>query len=287
MAFDPASGLLVTNTNRLATVATLLPAREVKSAGYDSAAHVSVARQTPAPYGVKRGALLSPLGIPCTPPPWGMLHAVDTRTGEVRWEVPLGSSLDITKVPVPWQWGSVNLGGPVISGGLVFIAASMDRRIRAFDLATGTLAWEHDLPASAPGDAPHLQGPRRRSPVPGHRRRWARRPALETGRHRGGVRPSRERGIGRGGVVMRALVTGATGMLGARLVERLLGEGWNVRALARDPSRAAWLEAQGARVAAGDLTDPDRSPPPPPAATRSSTRRPRSAREATTRPSAG
>jgi quinoprotein glucose dehydrogenase len=148
VAFDPVSGLLVTNTNRVATVATLVPARDVKSDGYDGDAHVSVARQTPAPYGVKRGVLLSPLGIPCTPPPWGMLHAVDTRTGEVRWEIPLGSSLDLTKVPIPWRWGSVNLGGPVISGGLVFIAASMDRRIHAFDLATGALAWEHALPAS-------------------------------------------------------------------------------------------------------------------------------------------
>jgi quinoprotein glucose dehydrogenase len=148
VAFDPVSGLLVTNTNRLATVATLIPARDVKAVGYDGDAKVSIARQTPAPYGVKRGVLLSPLGIPCTPPPWGMLHAVDTRTGGVRWEVPLGSSLDLTKVPVPFRWGSVNLGGPVISGGLVFIAASMDRRIRAFDLATGALAWEHDLPAS-------------------------------------------------------------------------------------------------------------------------------------------
>ena len=148
VAFDPVSGLLVTNTNRVATVATLVPAGEVKSDGYDGDAHVSVARQTPAPYGVKRGVLLSPLGIPCTPPPWGMLHAVDTRTGEVRWEVPLGTSRDLTKVPIPWRWGSVNLGGPVISGGLVFIAASMDRRIRAFDLATGALAWEHALPAS-------------------------------------------------------------------------------------------------------------------------------------------
>jgi quinoprotein glucose dehydrogenase len=120
----------------------------VKTAGYDGDAKVSVARQTPAPYGVERSVLLSPLGIPCTPPPWGMLHAVDTTTGEVRWEVPLGSSLDLTKVPVPFRWGSVNLGGPVISGGLVFIAASMDRRIRAFDLATGALAWEHELPAS-------------------------------------------------------------------------------------------------------------------------------------------
>ncbi len=148
VAFDPVSGLLVTNTNRLATTMTLIPAREVKSVGYDSDAHVSIARQAPAPYAVKRGVLLSPLGIPCTPPPWGMLHAVDTRTGEVRWEVPLGTSRDVTKVPVPFDWGSVNLGGPVISGGLVFIGASMDRRFRAYDLATGTLAWEHDLPAS-------------------------------------------------------------------------------------------------------------------------------------------
>jgi quinoprotein glucose dehydrogenase len=148
VAFDPVSGLLVTNTNRLATVATLIPARDVKAVGYDGDAKVSIARQTPAPYGVKRAVLLSPLGIPCTPPPWGMLHAVDTTTGEVRWEVPLGSSQDITKVKVPFRWGSVNLGGPVISGGLVFIAASMDRRIRAFDLATGALAWEHALPAS-------------------------------------------------------------------------------------------------------------------------------------------
>jgi quinoprotein glucose dehydrogenase len=149
VAYDPASGLLLTNTNRLATVTTLLPAREVRSDGYDTDAKVSLGRQAPAPFGVKRGVLLSPLGIPCTPPPWGMLHAVDTRTGQVRWEVPLGSSTDITKLRLPWNWGSVNLGGPVISGGLVFIAASMDRRIRAFDLDNGELAWEHALPASA------------------------------------------------------------------------------------------------------------------------------------------
>jgi quinoprotein glucose dehydrogenase len=148
VAFDPASGLLVTNTNRLATVATLVPEHEVGTDRYDADAKVTLARQAPAPYGVKRGVLLSPLGIPCTPPPWGMLHAIDTRTGSLRWEVPLGSSTDITRLRLPWSWGSVNLGGPVISGGLVFIAAAMDRRIRAFDLATGALVWEHELPAS-------------------------------------------------------------------------------------------------------------------------------------------
>ncbi len=55
---------------------------------------------------------------------------------------------------------------------------------------------------------------------------------------------------------MRALVTGATGLLGARIVERLLGEGWHARALVRDRSKASWLEALGAETARGDLTDP-------------------------------
>jgi quinoprotein glucose dehydrogenase len=98
---------------------------------------------------VRREVLLSPLGIPCTPPPWGMLHAVDVSTGEVRWEIPLGTVQDLSFVPAPRRWGSVNLGGPVVTGGLVFIAAAMDHHIRAFELATGKLRWERALPASA------------------------------------------------------------------------------------------------------------------------------------------
>lgn len=149
VAFDPGSGLLITNTNRLATVATLIPAEAITTAGVDADAKSIVVRQTPAPYGVRREVLLSPLGIPCTPPPWGVLHAVDANTGEVRWEVPLGTVQDLSFVPAPKRWGSVNLGGPVITGGLVFIAATMDHRIRAFELATGELRWESTLPASA------------------------------------------------------------------------------------------------------------------------------------------
>jgi len=77
-----------------------------------------------------------------------MLHALDLRSGELLWEVPLGMLRDVTKVPTPKGWGSPNLGGPLITGGLVFIGASMDRRLRAFDLKTGEVLWSERLPAS-------------------------------------------------------------------------------------------------------------------------------------------
>ena len=53
----------------------------------------------------------------------------------------------------------------------------------------------------------------------------------------------------------RALVTGATGMLGSYIVERLQDRGWEVRALVRDPERATWLQGRGVELAVGDLGD--------------------------------
>ena len=150
VGYDPASGLLVTNTNRIAMVATLVP-RDIADTLPDAGGGTkfSLGRQAGAPYAVRREPLLSPLGVPCSPPPWGMLHAIDMSTGEVAWEVPLGTMTDITRVPTPGRWGSPNLGGPLVTGGLVFIAATLDRRIRAFELATGRKVWTAKLPASA------------------------------------------------------------------------------------------------------------------------------------------
>ncbi|MSR19969.1 MAG: pyrroloquinoline quinone-dependent dehydrogenase [Gemmatimonadetes bacterium] len=149
VAFDPRSGLLVTNTNRVAMVATLIPREVADTAAPATDGKSSLAGQAGTPYAVRREPLLSPLGIPCSPPPWGMLHAVDMRTGELAWEVPLGRLTDLTKVPTPMRWGSPNMGGPLVTGGLIFIAATMDRRLRAFDLATGEVVWTGKLPASA------------------------------------------------------------------------------------------------------------------------------------------
>jgi nucleoside-diphosphate-sugar epimerase len=56
--------------------------------------------------------------------------------------------------------------------------------------------------------------------------------------------------------VSRALVTGATGLVGSHIAERLLSDGWSVRALVRDPRAAAWLGTAGVELAQGDLGDP-------------------------------
>lgn len=148
-AIDPESRVMIVNTNRLAMVSTLIPRESAdRSPAPPEGAKYAVAAQDPTPYAARREPLLSPLGVPCTPPPWGMLHAVDLQTGILLWEVPLGTLQDLARVPTPPSWGSPNLGGPLLTGGLVFIGASMDRRLRAFDVASGEVVWTDRLPAS-------------------------------------------------------------------------------------------------------------------------------------------
>ncbi len=150
LAVDSRRGLVVTNTNRLAGIITLVPNA---GRGQGSGSTIQLRTDSPqegAPYGVRRELLLSPLRLPCNAPPWGTLVAVDMATGSVRWEVPLGSMRDLTTLADATEWGSVSLGGPLVtSAGLVFIGASMDRRLRAFDVLTGEQLWSAALPASA------------------------------------------------------------------------------------------------------------------------------------------
>ena len=94
------------------------------------------------PYIMRRRLILGPTGLPCTPPPFGSLVAVNLNTGGIAWSVPLG-----TMGGAP---GSPNLGGPITTAeGVVFIGATLDRAIRAFDIETGRELWKADLPAGA------------------------------------------------------------------------------------------------------------------------------------------
>lgn len=85
-------------------------------------------------------------GYPATLPPWGTLNAVDLHTGKIKWKVPLGEYEELTKKGIPLT-GTENFGSCLVTeGGLVFIAATRDQKIRAFDKETGKLLWEAKLP---------------------------------------------------------------------------------------------------------------------------------------------
>src|SRR5207253_1935781 len=82
----------------------------------------------------------------CTPPPWGTLVAISVNTGEKKWEVPLGQF----SPKLPANWGSVSLGGPMVTAGaIVFIGSTLDAAIYGYDVQTGQQLWKGDLPTSA------------------------------------------------------------------------------------------------------------------------------------------
>jgi len=87
-------------------------------------------------------------GYPAIKPPWGTLNAVDLNTGELKWKVPLGEYRELTARGIP-PTGTENYGGPVVTaGGILFIGASADETIRAFDKSTGKVLWQASLPFS-------------------------------------------------------------------------------------------------------------------------------------------
>ena len=85
-------------------------------------------------------------GYPAIAPPWGTLNAIDLNTGELLWKDTLGDYPELKAKGI--HSGTENYGGPVVTaGGLIFIAATSDSKIRAFNKRTGELLWENDLPA--------------------------------------------------------------------------------------------------------------------------------------------
>ncbi|NOX52702.1 MAG: pyrroloquinoline quinone-dependent dehydrogenase [Gammaproteobacteria bacterium] len=155
-AYDVVNNLFIVNTTHMAAVARLVPSKDddsgmvmpMKDATRTTADSPISFPQHGTPYSVEHWFVLSPLGAPCTEPPWGRLTAIDMVNGSIKWQVALGSLENLLPIPLPLELGTPSGGGAIVTaGGVVFIAATLDDNFRAYDTQSGEVLWKTKLPA--------------------------------------------------------------------------------------------------------------------------------------------
>ena len=143
-ALDQKRNAIILNTSRLAMVVKLIPREECSEHEHK---RQSYRPQNGTDYCVLSEPLLSSIGFPCNGTPLGTLVSVDLSTGDINWEVPLGTMQDMVPVIGRFFKGAPTLGGPMMTdGGLIFIASTPDHHLRAFDTQTGKELWKGRLP---------------------------------------------------------------------------------------------------------------------------------------------
>ncbi|MGV1949779.1 glucose/quinate/shikimate family membrane-bound PQQ-dependent dehydrogenase [Agrobacterium vitis] len=149
VAVDPEKQVMFGMPTYLAFTSQLVPRDQVPAKGQDEkGSEQGLNRNDGAPYAVKMGPFLSPIGAPCQAPPWGTVAAVDLKTGKIAYQHRNGTVHDMTPLPLPFKVGVPGIGGPMITkGGVAFLGAAVDNYLRAYDLATGKVLWEGRLPA--------------------------------------------------------------------------------------------------------------------------------------------
>lgn len=148
VAVDPVRQVMFGMPTYLAFTSQLIPRDQVPPPGDQKGSEEGLNRNEGAPYAVKMGPFLSPLGIPCQAPPWGYVAGADLRTGKVIYKHRNGTVYDMTPLPLPLKLGVPGIGGPMITaGGVVFLAAAVDDYLRAYDLTWGKQLWQARLPA--------------------------------------------------------------------------------------------------------------------------------------------
>ena len=139
-AIHPESRIMVVYTSRIPGRIKLTPREDC-----DGVAQ----QQTGTPYCVDTGWLVSPLGVPCSAPPWGTLDAIDLEAGKVLWSVPMGTTRNMAPFPFWWIKGLPGFAGPIMTeSGLIFSGVTNEHALRAFSLETGEELWKTELPTA-------------------------------------------------------------------------------------------------------------------------------------------
>ena len=137
VAFDPESQTAIVNTSHIVQYVKLYDRKDYARNNSGSGNESGFSPQKGAPYGMRLKVALNWVGMPCWKPPFGELVALDMNTGDVKWRHPVGASQQYGFF-MPESWGSPTIGGPAVTaGGVIFIGASMDAKLRAYSLRTG------------------------------------------------------------------------------------------------------------------------------------------------------
>ena len=149
VAFDPQKQIAIVNTSHIVQYVKLYSREDYDNADKDSGNESGFAPQEGAPYGMRLLVASNWLGMPCWQPPFGEIVALDMHTGDVKWRRPIGASQQYGFF-MPESWGSPTIGGPAVTaGGVIFIGASMDAKVRAYSVDSGEELWSDQAEAPA------------------------------------------------------------------------------------------------------------------------------------------
>lgn len=149
VAYDPKSETAVVNTSHIVQELKLWSRENYEKAAKGSGNEQGFSPQKGAPFGMSLNNALNWAGMPCWAPPFGELVAIDMHNGSVKWRRPVGASQQYGFY-MPESMGSPTIGGPAVTaGGLIFIGASMDAKVRAYSLTDGKELWSDNVQAPA------------------------------------------------------------------------------------------------------------------------------------------
>lgn len=144
VAYDPGRQIMIANTSRAVHRVTLIPRAQAQN--YKPPSGTDFGPQRGAPFAMTRALVTSPLGMPCNPPPWGTMVAVDLKAGKILWESRVGTTEDIAPLGVALKTGTPLVSGVLATAGGVIFTGAMDAYLRAFDAADGKELWQGRLP---------------------------------------------------------------------------------------------------------------------------------------------
>ena len=144
VAYDPGRQIMIANTSRAVHRVTLILRAQAQN--YKPPSGTDFGPQRGAPFAMTRALVTSPLGMPCNPPPWGTMVAVDLKAGKILWESRVGTTEDIAPLGVALKTGTPLVSGVLATAGGVIFTGAMDAYLRAFDAADGKELWQGRLP---------------------------------------------------------------------------------------------------------------------------------------------